>query len=203
MDLNRTSQPIQPGETPPGYHQALYWRLGANPKFVIWVNVAGIPLLLGFGYLFFMAALRLGRLPMRSSFSLGIIDILLVLAGILLVVVLHELTHGLFMAAWGAHPKFGVIWSQGMFFATAPGFAFPRAAYLVISLAPLVFLSLLAVGAMSMQAGTNWPGLWALCATINASGAVGDMWMALIVLRYPAAAYVIDERDGMRVFIPD
>jgi hypothetical protein len=189
--------------TPAGYHQALYWRLGSNRKFVIWINVVGVPLLFAFGYIFFSVAVHLGRLPLRSSLRLGVGEMLVILGGIAMVVVLHELTHGLCMAAWGARPKFGVIWSQGMFFATAPGFAFPRTAYLIISLAPLVLLSLLSVGGMSLQAGTTWPGLWALCATVNASGAVGDMWMALIVIRYPAAAYIIDERDGMRVFVPD
>jgi hypothetical protein len=29
---------------------------------------------------------------------------------------------------------------------------------------------------------------------------LGDMWITTIVLHYPAIAYVMDERDGMRVF---
>jgi len=31
---------------------------------------------------------------------------------------------------------------------------------------------------------------------------VGDLWITTIVLRYPATAYVIDEKDGIRVFLP-
>ncbi len=41
----------------------------------------------------------------------------------------------------------------------------------------------------------------AACASLNAAGASGDVWMALVVARYPARAYVIDERDGMRIFV--
>jgi len=40
-----------------------------------------------------------------------------------------------------------------------------------------------------------------MCAGLNAAGASGDVWMAVIVTRYPARAYVTDERDGMRVFL--
>ena len=31
--------------------------------------------------------------------------------------------------------------------------------------------------------------------------AIGDLWIAIIVLRYASTAYVIDERDGVRVFL--
>jgi hypothetical protein len=40
------------------------------------------------------------------------------------------------------------------------------------------------------------------CGVVNASGAVGDLWMTLIALRYPARSRMMDERDGMRVFLP-
>jgi len=50
--------------------------------------------------------------------------------------------------------------------------------------------------------GTAWVALFAFCATINAGGAIGDLWIAKIVLRYPASAYIMDERDGVRVFLP-
>ena len=39
-------------------------------------------------------------------------------------------------------------------------------------------------------------------ASLNAAGASGDVWMAVVVARYPARACVTDERDGMRVFLP-
>jgi hypothetical protein len=32
----------------------------------------------------------------------------------------------------------------------------------------------------------------AFCGAINASGAVGDLWITMIVLRYAATAYVVD-----------
>jgi hypothetical protein len=49
--------------------------------------------------------------------------------------------------------------------------------------------------------GTAWVALLAICGVVNASGAVGDMWITMIVLRYESTAYVMDERDGIRVFL--
>jgi hypothetical protein len=48
---------------------------------------------------------------------------------------------------------------------------------------------------------THWVALLALCATINGSGAFGDVWLVSLVLHYPQSAYVVDEKDGIRVFM--
>jgi hypothetical protein len=89
-----------------------------------------------------------------------------------------------------------------MFYATEPNYAFPRNEYLVVSLAPLVSLSILACFGILIQAGTSNVWLWAVWATINGSAAIGDLWITAITLRYPEYAYIIDERDGIRVFLP-
>jgi hypothetical protein len=88
-----------------------------------------------------------------------------------------------------------------MFYATSPGYAFRRNDYLVVILAPLVGLSLLALMVI-LFAPPEVALLLALCATVNGAGAVGDLWILLITLRYPERAYVMDERDGMRIFLP-
>jgi hypothetical protein len=88
-----------------------------------------------------------------------------------------------------------------MFYATAPGYGFRRNAYLLVVLAPLAGLSCLAMLGILLLQGTSWVELLVLCAAINGSGAFGDMWIALLVLRYPKSAYVVDERDGIRVFM--
>ena len=127
---------------------------------------------------------------------------LILLFGILLVIVLHEFAHGVAMQTFGARPKYGFIWKGLMFYATAPGYAFRRNQYIVVSLAPLVSLSILACCGILLQAGTTVVWLLALCATINGGAAIGDLWITAIALRYPAHAYIIDERDGIRIFMP-
>ena len=115
---------------------------------------------------------------------------------------LHELTHGMAMQIFGAKPKFGILWKGLMFYATSPEYAYHRNNYVVIALAPLIFISILAVLGIWLLQGTLWIALLGICGTLNASGAVGDMWITMIVLRYANTAYVIDERDGIRLFLP-
>jgi hypothetical protein len=112
------------------------------------------------------------------------------------------LGHGLAMRAFSAHPRFGVLWTRLMVYATAPGHAFHRSAYIVVGLAPLVGLSLLAMSGMVLLAGTPWVTLLVLCAAANGAGACGDLWILSIILRYPPSAHLVDERDGVRVLLP-
>ena len=70
------------------------------------------------------------------------------------------------------------------------------------SLVPLVSLSILACIGILIQAGTSNVWLWAVWGTINGSATIGDLWITAIALRYPAYTIVVDEKDGMWVFLP-
>ncbi|RJP51030.1 MAG: DUF3267 domain-containing protein [Anaerolineaceae bacterium] len=167
---------------------------------VIALNILGIILFVIFGMIFSGAAISVGKLPSDGNFRLGLGEISLAIAGIVATFVLHELTHGLVMQMFGASPKYGIIWKGLMFYATSPGYAYRRNNYVVISLAPFVFISALVILGMWILQGTAWVALLAICGIVNASGAIGDMWITMIVLRYAATACVMDERDGIRVF---
>jgi hypothetical protein len=192
--------PRAPGAVPPGCREVLYWKLTEAPRRMLWVNLLGLPLLAVFGAFFFWFAVRFGRLP-EMKVSAGS-ELLVLLGGVFLTLVLHELAHGLCMRLFGARPEYGVLPHALAFYATAPGYAFTRNQYLALILAPLVSISLLAMAGMLAASGSALTALLAACASLNAAGASGDVWMAAIVARYPARAYVTDERDGMRIFLP-
>lgn len=188
------------GSLPDGYQEVLYWRITGEPGRVIALNIVGILLFIGFGSLFSTLAIRVGKLP--ASFDFGLVELVMIIVGILLALIVHELTHGMVMQMFGAKPRYGALWKQMMFYATAPGFSFTRNNYIVIALAPLIFISILVVLGMWLLQGTLWVALLGICGIMNASGAVGDMWITMLVLRYPVTAYIMDERDGVRVFLP-
>ncbi|HET9910492.1 MAG TPA: DUF3267 domain-containing protein [Anaerolineales bacterium] len=199
--MSTPNDPIfRSGSLPEDYQEVLYWRLTEQPGRVVALNIVGILLFIGFGSLFSTLAIRVGRLP--SSFDFGLVELIMIVVGILLALIVHELTHGMAMQIFGAKPKYGALWKQMMFYATAPGFVFARNNYVIIALAPLIFISILVVLGMWLLQGTLWVALLGICGIMNASGAVGDMWITALVLRYPATAYVMDERDGVRVFLP-
>jgi hypothetical protein len=190
------------GSLPEKYQEVLSWKVTGKPMRVIVLNILGILLFIIFGMIFSSMAFRLGKMPSEGNFRLGLGEMGLAVVGIVLTFVLHELTHGLAMQMFGARPKYGIIWKGLMLYATSPGYAYRRNNYVVIALAPFIFISTLVVLGMWMLQGTVWVALLGICGIVNASGAIGDMWIAIIVVRYVATAYVMDERDGIRVFLP-
>lgn len=190
-----------PGALPAGYRQVLSWRVTEKPGRFIAMQLLGVLCLLIFGAVFAGLAVSIGNLPRQMRFGLG--ETGLAFVGVIATFALHELTHGVFMRMLGAAPRFGAMWKRLMLYTTSPGFFFRRNDYALITLAPLGLLSALVVLGMALAQGTAWVALLALCGAVNASGAIGDMWITLIVLRYPRTAYVMDERDGIRVYAPE
>ncbi|RPI33542.1 MAG: DUF3267 domain-containing protein [Chloroflexota bacterium] len=198
--ITMVEHPLSPGVPPQGYREVLYWKITENPRLILLLNLMGVPLFFAAGAVFFSLAVSLGRLAGWAGFNPA--SIVLLIVSVILTLVLHELVHGITMRAFGAQPQYGVMWDKMLFYATSPGYAFQRNAYLVVCLAPLIALSVLALVLIAITAGTAWPALFAIAATVNASGAIGDLWIFAKVLRYPAHAFVMDEKDGMRVFLP-
>lgn len=190
-----------PNQVPPAYREVLYWKLTESRRQLILINLLALPLGAVAAPVFFWLAARVGRVPGVGFSEAG--DLLGLLVSLLLTLSLHELAHGLVMRACGARPRYGFKPEAGALYATAPGYAFTRAQYLAVIFAPLVGLSGLAVLGMWALAGSPLVPLLALGAVINAMGACGDVYMGWRVAQYPRAAYVVDEADGMRIFLPE
>ena len=186
------------------YQQVLHWSVKEKPSRTIMIQLLSIPLAILFGTAFITLASLIGKQPINftgGTINLGIPEIGLGIAGIVATIVLHELAHGLAMRWCGTRPQYGAMWKHLTFYATAPGYGFRRNSYILVAVAPLVGLSCLAILGMFLLRGTGWVALLTLCAIINAVGAIGDLWMVSMVLRYPKTAYVVDERDGFRVLL--
>ena len=190
------------GALPENYQEVLSWKVTGKPMRLIALNIVGAILFVIFGMIFSSLAIGLGKLPSDGNLRFGLGEMGLAIVGIVLTLILHELTHGLVMQMFGAKPKYGIIWKGLMLYATSPGYAYHRNNYVVIALAPFVFISVLVVLGMCVLQGTAWVELLAICRGVNASGAVGDKWITFSVLRYAATAYIMDDRDVIRVFLP-
>ncbi len=118
---------------------------------------------------------------------------------IILVLPLHEWIHGLWIARYGHKARYGAKWF--VLFATSDNALFRRDEFIQIALAPLVLIS--AGGIASMVFLPVGLAEWvALAVTINAAGAIGDIWMTAIVMRYETHALIRDEETSMRIFVP-
>ena len=185
---------------PENYDEVLYWKLSHHKKLLVVLNVVGLALM-GLALAPFFAWARLWH-PAVESHNTGILQIGVAFIAVVMTIVLHELTHGLALRAYGAQPKYGVLWQQGMFYATADGHAFRRNAYLVIALAPLVGLSLVGMALLMLPLPGWLVWIVVFCTALNVGSAIGDMWLVRVALGYPPVAYVVDEKDGLRVFMP-
>ena len=170
------------------------------------MNIAGFFLLVLFGWLFTAAAVYL-RPDEATTFLLlkwegvsGILTIAIVLALMFVTIVVHEAIHGLgFILLAKARPIFAF---RGVYaFAAAPDWFIPRDPFLVIGLAPLVVISLVGVALMAI-APAAWIAPLVLVCVVNASGAVGDLWVAVLLLRHPPEALSNDTGDEITIYTP-
>jgi hypothetical protein len=107
------------------------------------------------------------------------------------------LLHGLAIRYYGGEPRYGVGVAHFILpyaYATTDH-EFGRNQFIVVLLTPLVVLTLVGVPVMI---GLEW-GLLIVPLTLNAAGAVADVWMTLSVLSYPAHVRIVDHEEGVRI----
>ncbi len=166
------------------------------------LNIAGLVLLAVFGVLFFlwMAAFHSADFAAGIQFNLKIGQFLAAILALIIVLVLHEGIHGL--AYWllaGVRPVFAF---KGAYaYAAAPGWYVARGPYLAIGLAPLVLLSLAGMLALAV-APLSWLAVIYFAVVMNAAGAVGDLWVAVLLLRAPRGCLALDSGEEIQLFAP-
>lgn len=177
-----------------------------NSRTMLVLNLVGILLLIFFGWFFTAIALWLNPSAAGQIFSFTIsgLQTLVTIAGLILLVfatlILHEAVHGLgFRLLAGVRPVFAFRGTHA--YAAAPGWFIRRNPYLAIGLAPFIVLSLLAIGLLAVVPLPVIPYL-ILAAVMNASGSVGDLWVAVLLLRQPKNALAADAGDEITIYAP-
>ena len=180
---------------PEGYHQNGAFDL-KNRRFLVWLNVFGVIAVIVFLFLFgavfmVMRPEAFGEITISTDTFLDtILFIIVMAAAIFTVLVLHELIHGLFFWVFSRQkPIFGF---KGLYaYATLPGWYFPRNQFLVITIAPLILISILGVLLVPVM---PFNSLWIifLALIVNASGATGDIIVTFRLLFKPKTTLTQD-----------
>ena len=119
------------------------------------------------------------------------------IVGYLLILPLHELLHGAAFAFWGGKPYYGAKLPFALY-CSAKNQLFRRNQYIVMGLAPLVVITLVGIIFTLLS-----PALasYTIFATVgNFSGAAGDVWTVMRLLRQPGHALVEDTETGFRTW---
>jgi hypothetical protein len=199
---------------PTNYRHQATLDLSKSRKAVVGAIVSGIVLLIIVGWLFVrftnlvrpsaLEALRfhdiLTTTPNgNTSITIPFADVVIALV---LVMLIHELVHGLFYWRFaGQRPTFGIK-GLGVYVAAPSEVYLPRNQYLVVGIAPLVLLTLVGLLLVIIVPVVVVPIL-ILFVAFNAAGAAGDLLMAARLLSYPLDALMQDNDSGVIVYGPE
>ena len=121
---------------------------------------------------------------------------------LVLVLLIHELVHGLFF--WwfaGQRPTLGIK-GLGVYVAAPAEVRFPRNQYLVVGIAPLLLLTLAGLLLVTIVPVVAVPIL-TLFVAFNAAGAAGDLLMVARLLSHSPDTLMQDDRSGVIVYGPE
>ncbi|MFH7024132.1 MAG: DUF3267 domain-containing protein [Heteroscytonema crispum UTEX LB 1556] len=116
-------------------------------------------------------------------------------------IIIHEFVHGIAFAAFGGSPRYGlkVKYLLPLAYATSPGNFFRRNSFIVIGLAPLIVIDIICLLLLAIFPQAPWL-IWVIA--INTGGAIGDIWMAVQLLRCPKSIRVEDREEGVAIYAP-
>ncbi|MDX9990910.1 MAG: DUF3267 domain-containing protein [Anaerolineales bacterium] len=142
--------------------------------------------------------LKPGLFDSTLTLRFSLWSLLALLAVSVLAILLHEWVHGLFFWQFTREkPKFGF---KGLYaYASAPGWYFDKSIYWLIGLAPLVLLSLAGLLA-ALFIPQNWLFTLLFGIFINASGAIGDLYIVIRLAFEPAGTLVGDQGTSFSAF---
>lgn len=178
-------------QLPDGYGERVKIDLQKNKTEALLVN--------GLALVIMLVLIEIGHLvvPVQALLRLGITKLLLMVIGVLLYLVLHELTHAVCMKYYGAEKvKFGY---TGLYAYAGSDAYFGKKPYIVIALAPVVVWGVVLL-ILNLLAGDGWFWVVWLIQVSNLSGAAGDLYVTAKLSKMPADILIQDSGVSMTVY---
>lgn len=178
-------------QLPDGYGERVKIDLQKNKTEALLVN--------GLAFVIMLVLIVIGHLvvPVQALLRLGITKLLLMVIGVLLYLVLHELTHAVCMKYYGAEKvKFGY---TGLYAYAGSDAYFGKKPYIVIALAPVVVWGVVLL-ILNLLAGDGWFWVVWLIQVSNLSGAAGDLYVTAKLSKMSADILIQDSGVSMTVY---
>lgn len=170
-----------------------------NVKLLVGMNAVALVMLAAF-----VVGLLAGYAPAFSkgiTFTITIIPLLITVLGIVGVLVLHELVHGIFIrfftktkVTYGFH---GSVASAG-----SPDFFFRKGEYLIVALAPFLIINLALAAALPFMHGTAFVIAYCVLA-FHFTGCVGDLYMVFKLCKYKPDTLIRDSGPEIELYVLD
>lgn len=164
-----------------------------DKRVILALNLVGLALLFLFGWLFYMLATAIRSEPLWPDI-ISIFDginLLWLLLGVVGVLILHELIHGVFFWLFTRDiPRFGFHFYYA--YAAAPEWYIPRNLFIIVGVAPFILITvagLLLLPGISAQSVNEL----LIILTLNAAGSVGDLIVVGWLMTQPRTMMIIDD----------
>lgn len=191
---------------PSNYHHQKTLDL-SKPRIVLLLNLAAVPLLFIFGWIFSRLIILLRSInPFPNGFwglvtIFSIWNLITFILSIIIMLIIHELIHGLFFWLFThERPKFAL--KSGYAFAAAPEWYLPKVQYIFVGLSPFVFISIICIVLAVFMSLQIVPYLL-LLAVFNAAGALGDIIIVAWVFSLSNNVLMRDLGDKFLSYAPD
>ena len=128
------------------------------------------------------------------------ITILIAVSTIVFTMLFHEFIHGIAISMYGGKPRYGTGVAHYIlpYLYTTTETIFRRNQFIVILIAPLIVISVL--GVISMIVFPSIAHWFLIPLTMNAAGAIGDLWMTFSLLRHPNHIFAADDHTGTTIY---
>ena len=193
-------------ELPLGYKEHLQIDLQKNKKLALRVNVISTVIMLAMmaaGHFLMVPIWTLvidETAPEGVSVPLNFIRPLVMLGGLLVYIVLHELTHAAAMKCFGARKvRFGF---TGLYaYAGSTTAYFDRRAYVTVGLAPMILWGIV-FSVLMYTVPQNWFWVIYFWQIANVSGSAGDIYCSILTAKMPLGVVVKDTGVTVTFYCP-
>lgn len=199
MKQNERRAGVRPPNTfnlPAGYDEVGRINLLVNRRHLLLIN----SLAFGIAAVLIVAALIARGVNFTGSgIGMVLLKIVVLAAAIFVYIVLHELTHGVFIKKYSGKRA---IYGFGMGYACAGSNAyFNKKSYIIIALAPVVFWGAVLL-VLNLLLPSSW--FWVVYGVqiLNLSGAAGDYYVTYKMLQIPSDILVRDSGTVMVIYAP-
>ena len=186
-------------ELPEEYEETLKIDLQKNKKLMLLINGLAIAIALVMAAAWF-AVYAAREIPLfDNSIVISIPQLVVALVGMVVYVILHELVHGFFFARYGqSKPRYGF---TGLYAFAASDDYFGKAQYLIIGLAPVIIWGVVLL-VMQLLVPSQWSWVVYFIQIMNISGAAGDFYVTVKLLKMRDAILIRDWGTSMSIYAP-
>lgn len=176
-----------------------------NKKVIFWMNMAAIPLFLFFTILsisFITIFFRMNDFafkPIISNQHSSHFSFLFSLIFYLIIIIIHELIHGMLFKLFNPEGRVHFGFKNGMAYATSPNTYYSKNHFMIICLAPFIFITMGLVLLMSL--GLITESTFIFVASLHAASCVGDFYWIFLLSRFNGSILVKDTEKGMSVYL--